>query len=77
LLRTLVGRITGRRPDDAQTRIRAVTLMGQVTVFFLKRKKALQEIGWEELDETRLATLKSIIRSQTVAILKDAAKGKD
>jgi AcrR family transcriptional regulator len=72
LLLTLIGKITRRSPDAAETRIRAVTLMGQVTVFFLKRKKALQEIGWEDLDESRLATLKAIIRRQTVAILKDA-----
>ncbi len=73
LLQALVGKITGRQPNDPVTRIRAVTLMGQVTVFLLQRQKSLGEIGWDHLDESRLVTLKAVIRSQTIAILKDAA----
>ncbi len=76
LLRTLVGRIIGRKPDDAQTRIRTLTLMGQILVFFKMREKALEDIGWTELNESRLKTVKTIIRSQTVAALKAAAKSK-
>ncbi len=74
LLRILVGRITGRKPDDTETRIRTVTLMGQITIFFAMREKALEDIGWAELDESGLKTLKTIIRGQTVAALKAAAK---
>jgi len=77
LLRTLVGRITGRKPDDAETRIRTVTLMGQISVFFAMREKALEDIGWRELDEGRLKMLKTIIRSQTFGALKSAAKSND
>lgn len=74
MMRTLVGRITGRKPDDPQTRIRTVTLMAQITVFFTMREKALDDIGWDGMDEHRLKTLKAIIRAQTVAALKAAAR---
>jgi AcrR family transcriptional regulator len=74
LLRDLVGRIIGRKPDDAQTRIRIITLMGQVTVFFHMREKVLGELGWQELDESRVKTIKAVLREQTVAALKAAAK---
>jgi AcrR family transcriptional regulator len=74
LLRTLIGRITGRKPGDTQTRIRAVTLMAQITIFFGMREHVLEKFGWTELDEAKLKTLKTIIRGQTVAALKAAAK---
>lgn len=76
LLRTLVGRIIGCKPEDAQTRIRTLTLMGQILVFFKMREKALEDIGWTELTESRLKTVKAIIREQTVAALKAAAQTK-
>jgi len=75
LTRQLIGRITGKKADDPQTRIRSVTLMGQITVFFKMREKALAHVGWDKLDEARLKTLKAIVRAQTVAALKAAAKG--
>jgi len=74
LTRQLIGRITGRKADDPQTRIRAVTLLGQITVFFKLRDKALAHVGWDELNESRLKALKAIVREQTVAALKAAAK---
>jgi AcrR family transcriptional regulator len=74
LMRTALARITGAKPDDTQTRIRALTLMSQITIFFAMREKALEDIGWSSLDESRLKTLKAIIRSQTVSALKAAAK---
>lgn len=73
LLRSLIGRITGRKPDDVQTRIRIVTLMGQVTVFFSMREKILGEIGWRELDENRVKMVKAVLRDQIVAALKSAS----
>jgi AcrR family transcriptional regulator len=73
LMRRLIGQIIGKKPDDIETRIRAITLMGQITVFFAMREKALIDIGWDSLNESRLETLKSIIRCQIVAALKFAA----
>lgn len=73
LLRALVGRITGRKADDPQTRIRTVTLMGQITVFFNMREKVHDTLGWATVDAQKLKLLKSIIHGQTVAALKAAA----
>jgi AcrR family transcriptional regulator len=74
VLRSLVGRITGRKPDDVQTRIRTVTLMGQVMVFFSMREKVLTEIGWNELDESRVKMIKAVLRDQIIAALKSASR---
>jgi len=73
LLRNLVGRITGRKPDDVQTRVRTVTLMGQVMVFFSMREKVLGEIGWDELNESRVKIIKAVLRDQVIAALKSAS----
>ena len=65
----LVGRIIGRPADDAETRIRVLTLGSQVSVFHKSRQKALQAIGWPEVDAEGLQMIKKIIRQQTKAIL--------
>jgi TetR/AcrR family transcriptional regulator, regulator of cefoperazone and chloramphenicol sensitivity len=76
LLGELVGRIIGRSPDDEQTRIRVVTLGSQLSVFHHARDKALTDIGWTEVNERGLKTLKAIVRQQTAAALKAAAAGR-
>lgn len=74
VLRDLVGRITGRKADDVQTRIRIVILMGPVMAFFSMRAKVLGELGWQELDESRVKAIKTVLREQVVAALKAASK---
>jgi AcrR family transcriptional regulator len=74
LMRDLVGRITGKRPDDPRTGIRVITLFSQVSVFHATRGRAMQIIGWKELDAKGLALIKAVIREQTVATLSAAAK---
>ncbi|MGS0626215.1 CerR family C-terminal domain-containing protein, partial [Ralstonia sp. VS2407] len=38
----LIGRITGRPADDSVTRLRALSLFGQITVFHIAQRSALQ-----------------------------------
>lgn len=73
LLRELVGRITGRKPDDMLTRIRIVLLMSPVMAFFSMRGKVLGELGWQELDEGRVKTIKEVLHEQVFATLKASA----
>jgi TetR/AcrR family transcriptional regulator, regulator of cefoperazone and chloramphenicol sensitivity len=75
LMCDLVGRITGKQPDDVETRIRVLTLASQVSVFHATRERALHDIGWSDVDEEGLKLIKTIIRHQTTAALKVAALG--
>jgi AcrR family transcriptional regulator len=73
LLCTLIGRIIGKPADDPETRLRMITLGGQVSVFSLARDRALRSLGWSDIDAAGLAQLKSIIRRQTEAALRAAS----
>jgi len=73
LLCELVGRIIGRSAQDEQTRIRVVTLGSQLSVFHDARQKALDDLGWTEVNERELTLLKAVVREQTAAALRAAA----
>ena len=72
VLREAVGRIIGKDPDDAETRIRVLTLGGQLSVFNVARRQSLEFIGWEAVDEKALRQLNAIVREQTAAALRGA-----
>jgi TetR/AcrR family transcriptional regulator, regulator of cefoperazone and chloramphenicol sensitivity len=71
-LREAIGRIIGKDADDAETRIRVLTLGGQLSVFNMARRHSLEFIGWKSLDQTALRQLSAIIREQTTAALRSA-----
>jgi AcrR family transcriptional regulator len=73
LMCELVGRIIGKPPTDEQTRIRVVTLGSQLSVFHDARRKALDDLGWTEVNERGVQLLKEVVREQTAAALRAAA----
>jgi len=73
LMCELVGRIIGRPATDEQTRIRVVTLGGQLSVFHHARHKALADLGWTDVNERGVQLLKEVVREQTAAALRAAA----
>lgn len=66
----IVGRLTGLPADDPETVVRALTLNGQLLPFHITRRTALRALGWETIDEPRLALLVKIINGQTAALLR-------
>ncbi len=72
LMWELIGRITGKGPDHEDTRIRALTLGGQLAVFDLAAQRSMNDIGWTTVDEPGLKRFKAIIREQTLAALSHA-----
>ena len=72
LMCDLIGRITGKGSDHEDTRIRVLTLGGQLAVFDLAPQRSLDDIGWTTVDEPALKRFKAIIREQTVAALSNA-----
>ena len=73
LLRELIGRIIGKDPDAVETRIRVLTLGGQLSVFNVARQHSLEFIGWQTVDQKALRQFNAVIRAQTTAALRNAA----
>jgi TetR/AcrR family transcriptional regulator, regulator of cefoperazone and chloramphenicol sensitivity len=73
LMCELVGRIIGKPPTDEQTRVRVLTLGSQLSCFHDARRKALDDLGWTEVNERGLQLLKAVVREQTAAALRAAA----
>ncbi|MCO8649605.1 CerR family C-terminal domain-containing protein, partial [Burkholderia multivorans] len=65
----LIARISGRPVDDPVTRLRALSLFGQLTVFHVAQRSALQLLGWESFDGPRAALLGETVADQTRLLL--------
>ncbi|AQQ38291.1 MULTISPECIES: CerR family C-terminal domain-containing protein [Burkholderia] len=65
----LIGRITGRPADDSVTRLRALSLFGQITVFHIAQRSALQLLEWDAFEGERAALVTETIADQTRVLL--------
>ncbi|RQR35721.1 DUF1956 domain-containing protein [Burkholderia sp. Bp9143] len=65
----LIGRISGRPADDPVTRLRAMSLFGQLTVFHLVPRSTLQLLDWDSFDGEGGALLMATIADQTRVLL--------
>ncbi|HIC7212254.1 CerR family C-terminal domain-containing protein [Burkholderia stabilis] len=65
----LIGRISGRPADDPVTRLRALSLFGQLTVFHIAQRSALQLLEWETFEGERAALVIDTIADQTRVLL--------
>lgn len=69
----IVARLLGKREVDDEVLIQTMALGGQLLVFQCMRRSALSALGWDAIDGERLALIKSVIREQTVALLRSFA----
>ena len=65
----LIGVVRDQPAQAEQTRLRALTLMGQVSVFHANRESTLAALGWQQFDPPALAAMKAIVRANTRAAL--------
>ncbi|AXF24118.1 DUF1956 domain-containing protein [Burkholderia pyrrocinia] len=65
----LIGRISGRPADDPVTLLRALSLFGQLTVFHIAQRSALQLLEWDAFDGERAVLLIETIADQTRVLL--------
>lgn len=65
----LISRLSGVPEDDPLTVMRVLTLHGQAAIFSLAHKSTLSSLGWDRLNEERLAFLKKTVREQTRILL--------
>lgn len=66
---TLLSRITRRTTRDPVTRIRLLTLKGQILPFFYPPGACLDELGWKEIDAAKGALLRATVIEQTRTLL--------
>ncbi len=74
-LSALVARVAGNRLSDADARIRAMTLVGQVLVFRVARATVMSVMGWEVLGTAEAATIIRTIAANLDAILDQLQAG--
>jgi TetR/AcrR family transcriptional regulator, regulator of cefoperazone and chloramphenicol sensitivity len=65
----LLSRITGASVDDPVTRIRMLTLKGQIMPFYHPPGACLDLLGWKEIDAAKGALLKATVLEQTRTLL--------
>ena len=65
----LLSRITGAGATDSLTRIRMLTLKGQIMPFYHPPGACLDVLGWKEIDATRGALIKATVLEQTRTLL--------
>ncbi|MBT8144049.1 MAG: CerR family C-terminal domain-containing protein [Gammaproteobacteria bacterium] len=65
----LVGVISGLPADDPLTRLRSITLTGQVLVFRTSRAGVMRTLGWTEYDAGHLELIGQVIAEQVDCIL--------
>ena len=65
----IIARLTGRPVDDPLTRLRQMTANGQLMVFHVVPRTALQAMGWQHLEGENLAFLKQTVRAQTRVLI--------
>ncbi|MDR3518189.1 MAG: CerR family C-terminal domain-containing protein [Azospirillaceae bacterium] len=71
----LIGRATGHSSDDAETRLRTLTILGQLTVFRKSGEAACRFMGWSAFGHDELAAILALVQRQTRVILRDAREG--
>ena len=65
----LLARITGVGPNDSITRIRLLTLKGQVMPFYHPPGACLDMLGWKEIDAAKGNLIKTAVLEQTRTLL--------
>lgn len=58
LLSRLISLATGQPPDDTQTRLQGLMLLGQVLVFVVARTTTARHTGWEKLAQPQLDAIR-------------------
>lgn len=66
---SLLSRITGLGPNDPVTRIRMLTLKGQIMPFYHPPGACLDVLGWKEIDAAKGALIKANVLEQTRLLL--------
>jgi len=62
----VLARLTRRTPEEEETVLRTIALLGQVTIFC--NKPTRRALGWAEFDRDRVAQIRAVVRRHTEAL---------
>lgn len=65
----LVGIATNTSPDDQLTKLRALTMLGQVSICHMQRESTLKTLDWPDYRGERLDLLKQVVCANVKAML--------
>jgi AcrR family transcriptional regulator len=65
----LVGKVSGKAPDDPVTILRLMTLHGQFMAFHMAPRSVMTLLGWSKIDEEKIELVKQTIFANTRALL--------
>jgi TetR/AcrR family transcriptional regulator, regulator of cefoperazone and chloramphenicol sensitivity len=69
LLLSMLARVMDTKPNDTITRIRLLTLKGQVLAFYYPPGACLELLGWKEIDAAKSVLIKNAVLEQTRVLL--------
>lgn len=69
LVARLVSLVLRKQDVDQESRLRAVTIVGQVLVFRAARTVIMRELGWDRLEPAEIETIKALLRHNVTAAL--------
>jgi AcrR family transcriptional regulator len=70
---SIVGRLTGLPADHEETMVRVLSLSGQLQIFQICRRVALNVLNWDAIDGERQALVTRIVCEQTRELLRALA----
>lgn len=71
----LIARLLDRPAEDEQILLRTLTILGQILIFKkCSSKRGAHDLGFTDSDEDRLPAVQALVREQTAAILRAAAR---
>ena len=72
----MLSRISGIGANDPVTRIRLLTLKGQMMPFYHPSKAGLEELGWKEIDAAKAALIKTTVLEQMGILMRAWAQAR-
>jgi AcrR family transcriptional regulator len=70
----LVARLLGLPRDNAEVRIRAAALIGQIVFFRTAREAVLRVLGWSDFNGRRLQIVKDVLHAQIMSAFEEPRK---
>ena len=69
----LIAVVTHEDPADEIVRVKAASILGQITTFLTNREGTMEVLNWPDFDAHRLRIIKTVVREHTRAILAERA----
>ncbi len=70
----VVAVVTQADPTDELVRIKAASILGQITSFLTNRESTMEVLNWSDFNAHRLHIIKRVVREHTRAILGEVAQ---